>query len=191
LQPRKAAWLLAHFVGDIHQPPYVGAAYLDKSCTNVVDPQMDGAGKAKFGIGKTFGHTTGGNDLPLQTAFNLHHYWDDDTVDAAMTAAGKEAISEFAQFLVHNPPQNWTTSGDAETWSAKWAAEALPLARQALARVDIENGKPGLDKQERLHCTLTTTLGPGYAAWAAQVSRDQLSKAGFRLAAILKAALSE
>jgi hypothetical protein len=191
LNDRKAVWLLAHLVGDIHQPLHVGAIYFNKTCKSVVNPQVDGAGKPKFGIGKTFGHTTGGNDLHLVSGGSLHHYWDQTAVDAAMQAANKGTIKEFAQFLVDNPPANWITDDDVETWSVQWATEALPLARQALTQLEFDNGKPEKDKDHLLKCSMTTRLNAGYDPWAATVVRDQLAKAGFRLAALLRAALAD
>jgi len=192
LNERKAVWLLAHFVGDIHQPLHVGAVYFDKQCRQIVDPNTTGTPDNGFGIGTTVGPTTGGNDLELSgESENLHHYWDDDTVAAAMRAANKNSVEEFAQFLVDNPPANWATDGEAETWAAKWATEILPITKQALTRVDYAGGKRGQDKQHHLKCTEQVTRQAGYDEWAAGVARDQLAKAGFRLAAMLKAALAD
>ena len=38
LTKRQALWVLAHLVGDIHQPLHVGAIYFDRDCEEVVDP---------------------------------------------------------------------------------------------------------------------------------------------------------
>lgn len=38
LQPEEAVWVLAHLVGDIHQPLHVGTIYYDHDCGNIVDP---------------------------------------------------------------------------------------------------------------------------------------------------------
>ncbi len=43
LTDTEAVWLLAHLVGDIHQPLHVGAKYVDKTdCETSVDPNRDG-----------------------------------------------------------------------------------------------------------------------------------------------------
>jgi S1/P1 Nuclease len=65
LDRKSALWVLAHMVGDLHQPLHVGAAYYDQECDEVVDPNIVGAGKPNFGIGSTVASTEGGNDLKL------------------------------------------------------------------------------------------------------------------------------
>src|ERR1700736_4003722 len=43
LNEKQALWVIAHLVGDIHQPLHVGAAYFDQDCENQVDPNVIGA----------------------------------------------------------------------------------------------------------------------------------------------------
>src|SRR5205823_5302485 len=63
--------LLAHYVGDIHQPLHVGAAYFDSN-GKLIDPNTDdSAMEDKGGNAISFGGTT------------LHGYWDSDTVDSS------------------------------------------------------------------------------------------------------------
>ena len=73
LTDSEAVWLLAHLVGDIHQPLHVGAKYFDKECEKGVDPYSGGE----------FTMTLGGNRINLAAtppavppAPNLHLYWD-------------------------------------------------------------------------------------------------------------------
>ena len=111
LTDTEAVWLLAHLVGDIHQPLHVGAKYFDKTCETSVDPNI-GATPPTFGIGDTVAMTMGGNLILLVApapavppAANLHLYWDSTTVIRAMQAAGSaHSEQEFAKLLAAAPP---------------------------------------------------------------------------------------
>jgi len=63
----EAVWLLAHLVGDVHQPLHVGAMYFNRDCGVSVDPNVVGAGLPKFGIGTTVAETVGGRKGLIQT----------------------------------------------------------------------------------------------------------------------------
>jgi len=189
LTQREALWVLAHVVGDIHQPLHVAALYYDKDCHDVVDPNIVGAGMPNFGIGTSVSETTGGNDL-TKGSNNLHHYWDDNFVDKAMKSVGftANATAKFVTYVVKHPPQNWQTSGDPETWSAKWASEIMPTGRFAYEGVRLGQAKhPDEVQPTRLKCTAEVTFEPNYEPDAAKVALRQVGKAGFRLAALLTA----
>ena len=189
LTQREALWVLAHVVGDIHQPLHVAALYYDKDCHDVVDPNIVGAGMPNFGIGTSVSETTGGNDL-TKGSNNLHHYWDDNFVDKAMKSVGftANATAKFVTYVVKHPPQNWQTSGDPETWSAKWASEIMPTGRFAYEGVRLGQAKhPDEVQPTRLKCTAEVTFEPNYESDAAKVALRQVGKAGFRLAALLTA----
>ena len=192
LTDTEALWLLAHLVGDIHQPLHVGAKYFDKSCEKGVDPNVVGAGQPKFGIGASVAETVGGNLIILAApapavppADNLHLYWDGAAVLQAMRGdnlAGDE--QDFARLLAAAPPAGWQTADPPESLATQWASEILPLASQAHERVSIrKRAKPA----PLGGCTWETTLDAKYEKFAAAHARVQLAKAGFRLAALLKA----
>jgi hypothetical protein len=194
LTDTEALWLLAHLVGDIHQPLHVGAKYFDKACETSVDPNIGGT-PPSFGIGESVAMTVGGNLILLAAAApsvppaaNLHLYWDGTAVVRAMQAAGS-ALSEedFAKLLAGAPPPGWETAGAPETWSAQWASEIMPLAVEAHARLTIRKGSKPSPFPLTGGCTWETTLDPSYEEWAKAQARTQLAKAGFRLAVLLKA----
>jgi len=189
LTSAEAVWLLAHLVGDIHQPLHVGAAYYDKAtCATQADPNTVAGGIANVAP------TNGGNFIALTATLpapaappsdNLHLYWDGVVVNRAMQEAGLAGSEQdFARLLASDPPPNWQTSGDPETWAEQWTSEVIPTANDAYNRSDIViTGQ--LDAAGR--CAWKARLDPTYQAWAQGVAHEQLRKAGFRLAALLKA----
>jgi hypothetical protein len=188
LDRKSALWVLAHMVGDLHQPLHVGAIYYADDCAEVVDPNVAGAAQSDFGIGTTIVSTRGGNDLKLPNDKSFHvAYWDQGTVTGAMRLAGvdKKAVADFARYAIAHPPGGWATAGGPETWPQQWATETMPIANAALTKVRIGDGvhADGPD----LNCTWPVTLDCDYTNWANQQALSQLSKAGFRLAAILRA----
>lgn len=190
LDRKSALWVLAHMVGDVHQPLHVGAIYFDENCEEVVDPNIVGAGMPNFGIGSTVASTDGGNDLKLPNGKSFHvTYWDEGTVTGAMRLAGvkKKNIQDFATYIVGHAPSGSETTGDPETWPAQWATEIMPLANAALSRVEIGDATHAETEERGPKCTWPVTLPRDYTSWANERALAQLSKAGFRLAALLRA----
>jgi S1/P1 nuclease len=188
LNNTEAVWLLAHLVGDIHQPLHVGQIYYDSTCDNVIDPN---ASKTVEAIS-----TFGGNliKLPSGPIKNLHLYWDSIAVKKAMAddgfTAGITAGEEgFAKKLANVTPQGWQTPGPVESWPESWVAEAMPLATDAHEKLTIKKSSQHTPQFPRpsVSCNWETTLNPEYETWAKGVARDRLHKAGYRLAATLKA----
>ena len=112
---KEALLLLAHLIGDLHQPLHVGAVYLDPGgqpvdpdATHQVDPLTD---------------TIGGNAIqdgvavPFQT-INLHREWDDIPTDLGHAVGVNvwfrfkreawEDSDELLPPLGMAPPGNWT-----------------------------------------------------------------------------------
>lgn len=190
----EAVWVIAHLVGDIHQPMHVGAIFYDETCKRRVDPNVEGAGLPNFGIGTKVAETRGGGRLMIGSR-NMHTLWDNDAVDGAMMLAGPQhgtSIESFARHLVATAASDFRTPGDAATWGQKWADEALPLARQAHdpARLTIGDGVDQ-DNAHETECRWPVTLGAGYRDWASERAKEQLTKAGFRLAAMLHEAMKD
>ena len=183
----QALWLLAHLLGDIHQPLHVGSIYFDKAtCKQIKDPTVTG------GL-DTVASTIGGNAILLVAlapdpaappADNFHLFWDSTAVNNAMQAAGwPGAEQDFARLLAAKAPSYWQSAGDAETWAAQWVADIMPTARAAHEKLKIEFKKR--DPAHHDACVWQTQISPGYSKWASQQARSQIQKAGFRLAALL------
>jgi hypothetical protein len=124
---RLALILLAHFVGDIHQPLHVGAAYVDAN-ESYVSPNPPGA---------EYTTTLGGNYLMLLTSTNLHAYWDSNAVKRAMTKAKAHSPAECASWILQQPQPNWQIDGDLGDWPKKWADEVTPIASNAYTPLQL------------------------------------------------------
>jgi hypothetical protein len=189
LDGKSALWLLAHLVGDLHQPLHIGALYYDETCATPVDPNVVGAGEQNFGIDTSVASTNGGNDLLLPGRESFHvAYWDEETVARAMQLAGitNRSIPDFASYMVAHPPTNWKNDGDPETWPQAWATEIMPIAKDALTKVEIGRGIHAQHEERGPKCTWPVTITPAYKSWAENQALAQLTRAGFRLAALLR-----
>jgi hypothetical protein len=179
-----AVILLAHYFGDIHQPLHVGAEYFDGG-GRPFKPNGPGDGFAD----------QGGNKLTLFTFFDgkltsagkFHSYWDGQTVDNAFGKSTKN--STVANKLAKLEPANWRLTGAPETWAEKLADEILPLAREAHTRLDFSEVRSKAGDGEIISGRAQERKQSGgkfYAIWAADTVKDEIHKAGWRLAALLE-----
>ncbi|HEY1769942.1 MAG TPA: S1/P1 nuclease [Chthoniobacterales bacterium] len=202
-----AVILLAHFVGDIHQPLHVGAEYFDKS-GQPVNPD-----KATDSLGDE-----GGNSLRLELHDTpppgeskhprLHSFWDSDAVLANLPqfpltmpkeerrAKLRVAEGEMARRLAEEEPRKrWQLPADLplEKYPEAWANEILPIAREAHTRLRFEHVAPKLDHEQMVaagEADEQSSQGISYRQWSRQVVLDELHRAGWRLADLLRKALN-
>jgi S1/P1 Nuclease len=176
--PRVALRLLAHFIEDLHQPLHVGAGYLDK--TKFIDPN---------GYAGHYGDDQGANRLVFGGTNKLHFYWDVTVVRADMSQAHVETPGQYAAFLLAKPAPDWKTAGPLLEWDRVWADESLALSAKVHdvtvmdeddSQTDTRTGQP----RPQWHIQ---DLSPEYAAWSDKTAEEQMSKAGYRLAATLEA----
>ena len=199
--------LLAHYAADIHQPLHVGAEYFDQQ-GQVTDPDKDKAALGDEG-GNTF--TLELSDEPRRRRGihkkKFHGFWDYDAVNELFPhLPGTPPKSEFqAQIeplkkeLVHematHEPRNWRMASNVaiDNYAEMWADEILPIAREAHARLEFRNVKPSLDG-DRIVAAGEAIEKPAadhmlYRTWTTNVVRDELHKAGWRLADLLEKVL--
>jgi hypothetical protein len=160
---REALLLLAHFVGDLHQPLHVGAVYLDAKGKRI-DPDVPGGA-----YGKEV-ETFGGNAVAVGES-TLHGRWDDIPDDLDAKNITKEALAR-ARAVPESP-------GDASTWPQDWATDSLHIARTAFSNVAFGAKQDG--KWE-------ARFAKGKDAYEANkelIQRNQLIKGGARLAQLL------
>ena len=162
---REALRLLAHYVGDVHQPLHVGAIYLDEA-GHPLDPATPQ---------EAHDHgNAGGNQVQLEGK-KLHALWDDvpDKIFKPLTTGpGATQARQVA-----------ATSGELSTWSAEWAGESTAQAAQVYAPLKLGKRTVTLGGAE----WPATTAEPAYRLARAEMQQQQLVRGGARLAQILKA----
>jgi len=210
--PRKitktvAVILLAHFVGDIHQPLHVGAQYFDARGV-AVDPDQTGQGFENQG-GNTirFNFSPAAAEATGQKHAKLHGFWDTRAVLLLLPQIPKElpkeekkaknlaARRELALQLAKSEPKNWRAPANVKPtdYPELWANEILPTSREAYDRL-VFNGMVATQKDG--HTLVVGNAqekrmpdGVPYHVWSSQVIRTELHKAGWRLADLLEKAL--
>ncbi|HET8669918.1 MAG TPA: S1/P1 nuclease [Candidatus Saccharimonadales bacterium] len=181
-----AVILLTHLLADIHQPLHVGALYFD----------INGALVQPTSETSVWYDDQSGNRLTLflsrrqLSAGRLHGYWDTQSVENAF---GVDLDSTIAARLAAKQPENWRLTSRMETWGEQLADDVLPLAREAYSRLDYKNIKiyPGQRTIASGSAVEKPPVEGGdyYSIWAANVVKQQIHKAGWRLADVLEEAL--
>jgi hypothetical protein len=202
-----AVILLAHYVADIHQPLHVGAEYFDAQ-GHPADPDKDSSALGDEG-GNTF--TLQLSDEPPRGRGvhkkKLHVFWDNETVNALFSEAPntlpksehQQQIDPAKKQLVHematHEPEAWRIPANIAiaNYAEAWADEILPIAREAHERLQFRNvhaqqeedrvvaAGEAEEKSEPDHVS--------YRTWATIIVREELHKAGWRLADLLEKTL--
>jgi S1/P1 Nuclease len=155
---REALLLLAHFVGDVHQPLHVGAVYLDAQNAETGD---NGA------------PTVGGNWLLLPTAYseNLHHSWD-QIAPALGTSPDTATVASACPIAAASDPGVDTPE--------KWAGESVAAAKTAYSGMTFTR-----DPNKPTEWDVQFQDQNSYETARALVQKQRLVSAGARLAAVL------
>ncbi|HEY5102038.1 MAG TPA: S1/P1 nuclease [Steroidobacteraceae bacterium] len=178
-RPREALLLLVHLMGDVHQPLHVGSAYVSNDNAFVVPASARAVDNVRIF------KTNGDNDLIFE-ARSLHSFWDNRAVTDAMQRAQVRTPTEFAAVLMRSAPNVPIVTGDVTKWPAKWATETLAASKEAHAGLIIEEHEERGRKRER-HDAWRVAAPQGYAKTASARAALQLTRAGYRLAAVLEA----
>ena len=201
--------LLAHFVGDIHQPLHVGAEYFN-AAGNAVDPDTEKSALADEG-GNTV--TLQLNDEPSRRRGvhkkKFHGFWDLDAVYALLPSPPETmpkeerrqvmevAEKKLAHKMATEEPKNWKLPSDIplDKYAEAWADEILPVAREAHERIAFTH-VAALQEEDRVVAAGEAEEKPGsnpgaYRKWATETVREELHKAGWRLADLLEKSLSK
>jgi S1/P1 Nuclease len=162
---KEALRLLAHYLGDLHQPLHVGAIYLgdDGRSLDPATPQ------------DAHDHgTAGGNQIQLE-GNNLHRQWDDVSDKLfKQLLAGSGAAEARKQF---------PATGSLPQWPADWASETASQAAKA-----FEGLKIGAKVVTAAGAEWPATAAePAYQGAREALQHEQLVKAGARLAQVLTA----
>ncbi len=178
IHKRVALMLVAHLIGDLHQPLHVGCSYLDEN-DHYVNPETGAKGQAD----------AGGNFLRIKTRRGtpLHGYWDTATVKLARDHLG---TTDFPAELIKTfpPHPEWDARGPVNTWPTQWADETLGLAKTCFdGLVPRDRFLVPKDEKHDEHFEWTVTLPETYPEKSRDTVAIELTKAGYRLAALLKA----
>ena len=202
-----AVILLAHYVGDIHQPLHVGAEYFDSE-GHAVDPAKKPAALEDEG-GNTvvLNLIEGTNPQPPKRAPKFHGFWDNDAVFANLPllpetmpkeerrAKMDEAKAALAGEFATREPKDWKLPASValKDYSEAWANEILPVAREAHERLTFRNVAPFQEEDRVVAAGFAdekkSADGTTYYDWSSRIVRDELHKAGWRLADLLEQAL--
>ncbi len=157
---REALLVLAHYVGDIHQPLHVGAVYLDAHGTRV-DPDAGTFDPATF--------TRGGNQVKVQgSSKKLHPMW--DAIPASLT------VNHVSGALLTTAGAVPASTGAMDEWPKSWASETVQQAQAAFVGLRFSS------KQGKFW---TATVPANYGSTSRPIKQQQLARAGARLAQLL------
>lgn len=162
---KEALLMLAHFVGDLHQPLHVGSVYLDADGRRV-DPDIAHAVDPETA-------TIGGNAIRDQNV-NLHGEWDDIPTDIG-DAATRELLAEARSVAA--------SEGTIESWPAKWASDTIRVSHQAFDGLSFQRSQP----PPKVEWTVGFDDHTAYLWLSDLIKRKQLAKGGARLAELLNA----
>jgi len=210
--PRKitksvAMILLAHYVGDIHQPLHVGAEYFNHA-GHAVDPDKGQAGVEDEGGNMLLLRLTHGRREDLaKFGLKLHGFWDNEAVMANLPAVPADVTREERFTLIEpakrrmidrfakEQPKNWRAPATAalKNYAAFWADEILPVAKEAHDRLRFVNVHETIDQENTVMAGDAREKNMpdhvAYAEWVKGIVRDELHKAGWRLADLLTQAV--
>ena len=158
---RIALLMLAHLIGDMHQPLHVGSIYLDPN-GQPHDPDVGTYDPTTF--------TRGGNFL-FDGSKKLHSEWDD--IGAFPTAATLRS-------LVAESKQMTPTPGEVEQFPVLWATDSIAQSKIAFSGLTFQSAGSQ-------HWNINFADRAGYLAAVKTAQRVQLEKAGKRMADLLNA----
>lgn len=176
---REALLLLAHLVGDIHQPLHVGTAYIDG-----FDKIAEHPTQADIDAGLVF--ETYGDNYLLYNVKKLHGFWDSTVVKYGMKMASLTSPSDYAAYLLQKEPGPLHESGNPRQWAKQWAAESLHLSKSAHEQMSIGQREEAQDPNGNPHWQWHVTLPHDYTKKSTREARHALVMAGKRLAFLLK-----
>jgi hypothetical protein len=204
--PRQALLLVAHLVGDIHQPLHMGSAYIgadgkfaipskkaDIDAVNIYesrggnsllldDDKVEALSKALI-EGEAKPLPPGATKWPTRP---LHTYWDSTVVDYAMRRSSTKTPDQFAQKMIDGKPQVTIGSGDPAAWPYLWADDTLKAAKEAYTDVTLGKRTSAVNKRGEMEHKFALEMGPNYPVPSSALARTQLVKGGYRLAALLQ-----
>ena len=182
---RQALQMVAHLVGDLHQPLHVSGAYVARNGSLGLP-----ATRAQLKDG-SFYETRGGQDLLVGADCNLHTYWDFVLVEATLRRAGvgtgPDAPHRYAAKVIEAGPQTMADSGAPAGWPYVWADAALAASKPAFRGLVLGPKQMRPDDHGVQRPAWALTLPADYEATGSTVAERQLVQGGYHLAELLLA----
>jgi len=164
-QRRQALLFLVHFMGDVHQPLHATERACDRG-----------------GNSEKVNFLLEGDKQPNQA---LHHVWDTSELELLMKHENITDERVYAGMLMASIRNN-----DASKW-ARASADQIAWESYHLAIKYVYRGIPFQNFCEKpAPAPIVTDLSASYENEGTKIVREQLTKAGVRLAAILEADLA-
>lgn len=161
---KEAILMLAHFVGDIHQPLHVGVVYLDPQ-GDEVDPHSENEAEADS--------TAGGNLIQVGRSSELHAQWD---------GIQKKLEKEVPTLVTEARETPINTAIPIEQWPVRWASESVFAAQEAYSGMTFS---PDAHRSHRWRAHFEDRHH--YLTFQHDEQRVRIIEAGARLAAVVQA----
>jgi len=165
---REALMYLIHFMGDIHQPLHCS----ERSCDQ----------------GGNLEHANVFLRSGERPDHRLHRVWDEDLVDKLMEDRSWKSEQQAATALARQ-----ITPAHADQWRNA-SIDEIAWEGWRLAKNEVYKSIPMFnycDPAVKANPTPASNLAPSYEKEGEKVVREQLMKAGVRLAALLETALAQ
>jgi len=164
---KEALLIIAHLMGDMHQPLHVGALYLRRDGVEMNPDQPPGQNHVVI---ERDNATRGGNSIAVPGG-PLHHVW-----DALPEAWGVRATPEFVAAARAMP----LTRAQIDMQPRLWASETIRQSKVALEGLTIQ---PYNEHDKKWPASFRDP--DGYRRMREAMQREQVVKAGRRLAELL------
>ncbi|HET7086981.1 MAG TPA: S1/P1 nuclease [Rhizomicrobium sp.] len=167
---KEALLLIAHFVGDIHQPLHVGSIYLTSNGTPA-NPSDAAEAKSEF--------TRGGNFICLKTT-NLHSEWDAIPATWDVDKISKTRRAKFLSSAQAVPK----STGPLQVWPETWATDSIGAAKTAFTGLSFS---PTTGKCQNAKWDGSADDSKAYAGKRKSLQEKRIESAAARLAQLLNA----
>jgi len=117
----------------------------------------------------------------------FHVYWDSTVVDYAFRRIGTKTPEAFARKIIAGHPVVPRTGGTPDTWPARWADDALAVSKHVFDGVTVGAATQQTSKKGEPYTTWALDVPEDYPVPSSAIAKTQLTKGGYRLAALLKA----
>ncbi len=204
---RQALLLIAHLVGDIHQPLHVGSSFVGKDSkfvvprsheeidgVNIIDPRggnnllLDDERMSAISANLIPGEAKPLPDGVQKSGTRpLHAYWDSTVVEYAMRRISTKTPEQFAAKIIEGKPDVKPNTGDVRDWPVQWADDSLAAAKIAFTGVTAGQMSKQTSRNGTVYTVFSLDTPADYPVPSSALAKTQLTRGGYHLAALLQA----